>query len=309
MNGTETKDWLNGVKSKVKTRTYIRYEEIMQTHILPFLEGRHICSVTPADWEGFAASLSQSGNKQTGKGLSDNSVIQIMGVVKRLYRYLVKTGCAEKSPVENLSVRMRQKQIEVLSEYEQKKLEKDIFKRRSLREYGVIISLYTGLRIGELLALTWDDVDLRQRRIRVEKTLSPIKVSTNENPFIGTPKTYSGERVVPIPRALLPVFCELKGQKRHYVISSRFGNYVQVSSYQKTFAKLIERLKIRHIGFHSLRHTFATRAVERGADMKTLSEILGHSSPSITMSRYVHSSDKQKYRLMEKVGSTLKSAE
>lgn len=93
------------------------------------------------------------------------------------------------------------------------------------------------------------------------------------------------------------------------MISSRSGGFVMISSYQRSFAALLERLKITHMGFHSLRHTFATRAIERGADMKTLSEILGHSSPTITMNRYVHTSDKQKEKIIERVGVLLKVAE
>lgn len=306
MNEKIVDDWLNSIKSQIKLRTYSRYKEIVFTHILPFLQTKKISDFTTAEWEDYMCSLTLCGNKRTGKKLLDNSVSQIIGVIKRMHGYFQKCGYITTNNTIDLSVHIKQRQIKVLSEYEQRKIERDILKRRSLRDYGFLISLYTGLRIGELLALQWSDIDLKQHRIYVRKTLSPTVVSNGKNPYIGTPKTECGVRTIPFPKSLLPIFSELKKQNGDYVISSRSGSFVMISSYQRSFASLLDRLKITHMGFHSLRHTFATRAIERGADMKTLSEILGHSSPTVTMNRYVHSSDKQKEKLIERVGGLLK---
>lgn len=306
MNEKIVDEWLVSIKSHVKARTFSRYREIVFTHILPFLQTKNLSDFSAEDWEDYLRSLSVNGNKRTGKKLSDNSVSQIIGVIKRMHKFFQKCGYIKANNTVELSVHIKQKQIKVLSEYEQRKIERYILKRHSLRDYGFLISLYTGLRIGELLALQWSDIDLKQHRIYVRKTLSPTIVSTGENPYIGTPKTECGARTVPFPKSLLPLFTELKKQNHDYVIASRSGGFVMISSYQRSFASLLNKLNIAHMGVHSLRHTFATRAIERGADMKTLSEILGHSNPTITMNRYVHSSDKQKEKLIERVGGLLK---
>lgn len=292
-------NWLKEIEPHAKKRTVLRYEEIITLHLLPVYAEIKINKISEESVLEFINSLYV-------KNLADNTVAQIIGVLKRSMSYAVKKKWLRNNPAAGISVKSAQRTIEAFNEYEQSTLEHYIVKQRNPRLYGIIITLYTGLRIGELLALTWEDVDFRSRTITVSKTQSAIKVSDSDIPYIGTPKTQAGERIVPFPKELVSLMKRLKALGGEYVVLSKNGKAVRINSYQRTFTMLLRRLKISHKGFHSLRHTYATRAIEAGADMKTLSEILGHSSPRITMERYVHSSDKQKSRLASKVGERLK---
>lgn len=292
-------NWLKEIEPHAKIRTVLRYEEIITLHLLPAYAETKIKKIS-------VESVYKLINSLYARNLADNSVAQIVGVLKRTMRHAVKKKWLKYNPTAEIPVKSGQRTIEAFSEREQSVLERYIFKESNPRLYGIIISLYTGLRIGELLALTWGDVNFRSHTIVVSKTQSTVKVSNTDMPYIGTPKTQAGKRIVPFPKEIVSLMKRLKALGGEYVILSQNGKAVRINSYQRTFTMLLRRLKISHKGFHSLRHTYATRAIEAGADMKTLSEILGHSSPRITMERYVHSSDKQKSRLASKVGERLK---
>lgn len=290
--------WFKEMKPLIKKRTFLRYGEIADLYLIPTFAETKIKKITEESVTEFIGSL-------YAKGLADNSVAQIVGVLKRTLKYAVKKKWLKFNPTVEIALKCGQRKVEAFNERDQTVLERYIVKIGNPRLYGILISLYTGLRIGELLALTWDDVDFRSRTIAVCKTQSSVKVSDGKKPYIETPKTQAGNRNVPFSKELAPLMKKLKTLGGEYVIPSKNGKAVRINSYQRTFARLLKRLKIEHKGFHALRHTYATRAIEAGADMKTLSEILGHSSPRITMERYVHSSEKQKKRLANKVGERL----
>ncbi|MDE6550127.1 MAG: site-specific integrase [Clostridia bacterium] len=294
--------WLKEQEGKIKTRTHNRYDELIATHIKPSFDGVPIRKVTKEMVERYISEY-----LQCQAGLADNSVLQIVGVIKRAFKQATSRGIIKTNPTLDITLKHRQKKIDAFTEREQKKLERFIMKSGRARNYGILIALYTGLRIGELLALTWDDVDMRNATLSISKTVGNLRISKGEkNPYLGTPKTAAGVRVIPYPKQLTPLFRLLKSTGGEYVISTIKGGYVQVNSYQKSFGKILKYLKISHKGFHSLRHTYATRALESGADMKTLSEMLGHSSPTVTLARYAHSTEKQKLKLTQQVGSRLK---
>ena len=169
-----------------------------------------------------------------------------------------------------------------------------------------MLCLYTGLRIGELLSLTWDDIDLQKGIITVSKSCHDSWENGEYVKVIDTPKTDFSERIIPLPKQLLSRLREYKkSSSENYVICGERVHGVQVRSYQKSFELLLKRLKLPHKGFHSLRHTFATRALECGMDIKTLSEILGHKNPTITLKRYAHSMLEHKTEMMNRLGKSL----
>lgn len=296
--------WLEEQLIFVEKRTFLRYKEILETHILPSFAQKEIESINKKDIQNFIINLKTSGNKRTGKELANNSILQIVSVLKRIFDYAINEEVIMQNPIHNLKLKYNQKQVEAFTEIEQKKIETYIMKANNIRLYGVIIALYTGVRIGELLALKWEDVNFVENTLLINKTLSPIKIS-DETGFISTPKTSSAIRLIHYPKQLNFIFKKLKAFNGKYVISSYKKGIVTISNYQKTFSKLLQKINIEHKGFHSLRHTFATRAIELGTDIKTLSEILGHSNPTITLNRYIHSSEKQKKFLAKKLGTQL----
>ena len=167
--------------------------------------------------------------------------------------------------------------------------------------FGIILCLYTGLRIGELLALEWSNIDFSKGELTVSKTCHDAKTENGYKRITDTPKTTTSRRVIPIPRQILPLLREQKKKSRStYVVGE--DRLQSVRSYQYSFSLLLKKLGIPHRGFHALRHTFATRALECGMDVKTLSEILGHKNPVVTLNRYAHSLMPHKHEAMNRLG-------
>lgn len=173
--------------------------------------------------------------------------------------------------------------------------------------FGVVLCLYTGLRIGELLALEWGDIDFQKGIISVSKSCHDGKDDNGRFARItDTPKTETSEREIPFPKQLIPYVRNLKKDSNSvYVVASNSEKPISVRAYQRSFELFLKRLNIQHKGFHSLRHTFATRALECGMDVKTLSEILGHKNSAVTLNRYVHSLMDHKRDMMNKLGKLL----
>ena len=200
----------------------------------------------------------------------------------------------------------REKEVSCFSVAEQKKIERAIRESGKDRLFGIVLCLYIGLRIGELMALTWEDIDLQRGALSVNKTCRDRWKNGQYLRQLDTPKTVSSKRIIPIPKQLLPYLRAIKKRSLSaFLISGKNGKNVPLRSYQKTFERLLKREDIPHKGFHALRHTFATRALECGMDVKTLSEILGHKNATITLNRYAHSLLEHKQEMMNKLGKLL----
>ncbi|MFR5892481.1 MAG: site-specific integrase [Bacilli bacterium] len=167
--------------------------------------------------------------------------------------------------------------------------------------YGILLCLYSGLRIGELIALQWSDIDFVKGILTVSKSCH----DGQDGLIIDEPKTANSRRLIPLPKQLLPILKGIKKKSKSPFVVSANGSSVSVRSYQRSFELLLKRLNIPHKGFHSLRHTFATRALECGMDIKTLAEILGHKNPTVTLNRYAHSLMEHKSDMMNRLGKLL----
>ncbi len=301
-------DWLNNyVQPTSKQRTYMRYAEIINQHIAPKLGNLEIDELTPYTLQCFVTDLLNNGNLVTGKGLSPNTVNAMITVVQNSLKTAYALGYVKEYNADKIKrPKIQEKKIECFSSAEQKKIEQYIISKDNVKLFGILLCLYTGLRIGELLALEWTDIDFIKGELRVNKTCHDGK---NVNGVFGritdTPKTLSSIRTIPIPKQLLPMFRETKRKSHSIYIVSNGQKPISIRSYQRTFSSLQKNLGIPHRGFHSLRHTFATRALECGMDVKTLSEILGHKSPTVTLNRYVHSLMEHKKEMMNKLGKLL----
>ena len=285
-------NWLeNYVQPSAKQRTYTRYKEIVKQHMIPKLGELDLCEITPYVLQCYVTELLKSGNLRTGKGLSANSVNSIITVIQNTLKMAYSFGIVSEYTGDKIKrPRSSEKKVECFSMSEQKKIEQYILNDQNTRLFGILLCLYMGLRIGELLALEWSDIDMSKGELRVNKTCHYGK---DENSVFGRitdiPKTQSSIRTIPIPKQLMPHLREVKKKSRSTHIVSNGSNLISIRSYQRSFTLLLKRLNIQHRGFHSLRHTFATRALECGMDVKTLSEILGHKNPTVTLNRYAHS--------------------
>lgn len=303
------KDWLECyVKHSAKQKTYTRYYEIVYRHIIPSIGNYELTDLTPNILQEYITNELRCGNLKTGEGLSVNSVNCIITVIQSSLKtavYIGKTSIYVGDKIKR--PKAQEKQVICFTQLEQRKIEDAIMNGENIRLYGVILCLYTGLRIGELLALEWSDISFQKGSISVTKTCYELKDDSGHYVrIVGTPKTKSAERIIPLPKQIIPILKTLRSQsKSQYVIESKTHEAVSVRTYQRSFEHLLKNLSIPHKGFHSLRHTFATRAIECGVDVKTLSEILGHKDPTITLKRYVHSLFEHKKKMMNMIGKLL----
>ena len=193
--------------------------------------------------------------------------------------------------------------VRALSMEEQKALEKAVIESGNQNDIGIIICLYTGIRIGELCALKWENIDLDTGFIHIRETIQRVedKSGSKKTCIIFTPpKSLTSVRDIPISSFLIDRLRRI--QKKSGFVINRNGKYIEPRTYMRRFKKLTKLVGITDVSFHSTRHTFATRALEIGMDIKTLSEILGHASATITMNLYAHSLMEHKKKEMERLG-------
>jgi integrase len=305
-------EWLdNYVQPSVKQHTYEQYRDTVIRRLIPQFGECDLCDLTSNTLQEYVAKLTKGGNMRTGKGLSGNSVNSVINVLKGSLGVASCLGLITESPADKIKrPRTVERRVDCFSLKEQRMIEEYVtlcleFNPYS-KEIGILLALYTGLRIGELLALEWSDIDTSQREITVTKTCYYGKSDDGVYARItDTPKTLSSLRIIPIPKRLIPILSLAKKKSPSTQVVSKGTDPISVRAYQAGFTQMLKELKIKHRGFHSLRHTFATRALECGMDVKALSEILGHRSPTITLNRYAHSMLEHKREMMDRLGRML----
>ena len=300
-------EWFcNYIRPSSKSRTCERYSEIVEKRLKVKLGEYELNELTPLVLQRYITELIESGNMKTGTGLAANSVNGIITVIQNSLKLAYALGTIKEYAADKIRrPKTKEKEVTCFTLSEQKKIERAALAGKKTKWLGIVVCLYTGLRIGELLALEWKDVDFQKGVLTVSKSRHEGKDENGRYAHIvESPKTVSSGRCIPLPKQIL---CELRMLKRKsrsaYVISNGERS-IPVRSYQRSFERLLKKLDIPHKGFHALRHTFATRALECGMDVKMLSELLGHKDPAVTLRRYVHSLMEQKKEMMNKVGNT-----
>lgn len=297
------KIWLeNYAKVKIKLRTYSQYHDVIDRHIIPALGHYTLREIDTEILQRYIGALSAHGNLITGKGLAPAGVKVIVSILKCAMKDALNAGRIRQNPCLSLILpRGDQKKIDAFTREEQRAIERYIAGKD--KYIGVLLCLYTGIRIGEMLSLSRQDVDLQRETLTIDKTVSRFKGADGRYiVHIDKPKTPYSERQIPIPEAIIPALRNyLRKAQGQTFLTSRKKRPMDMRSYQYIFKKMLELLGIRPLGFHSLRHTFATRALECGMDVKTLSEIMGHKNPVITMQKYAHSMTGHKKRMMNRM--------
>ena len=177
----------------------------------------------------------------------------------------------------------------------------------SERNIGILLCLFIGLRIGEICALKWEDISLTEKTIHVHHTIQRIQIEGNSNKktkvIITTPKSKCSIRTIPIPDNIINILNKISPNQCGFLLTGTEKKYVEPRTMQNHLKKVLESASLRSVNFHALRHTFATRCVEVGFDIKSLSEILGHANVNITMNRYVHPTMDLKRDNMQKLST------
>lgn len=300
-------EWLTHyIKPSSKQRTFEQYSRAAQIHILPYLGDIELTDLTPFVLQKFITGLTENGNKRTGKGLSPNFVKTILSIVQNSLKTAHLVGYLPEYSANKIKrPKPKEKQVECFSAWEQKKIEEAALSAKKDKYRGIILCLYMGLRIGELLALTWNDIDFDKNILSVTKTCHDGNENGKHIRIIDTPKTENSRRQIPLPKTLVKMLKEMKKKSKCEFVIADGERPVFIRSYQRMFELFLKKLKLSHKGFHSLRHTFATRALECGMDVKSLSEILGHKNAMITLNRYAHSLWEHKAEMMNKLSKML----
>lgn len=296
--------WLENSSSSLKESTYIRYRILLNCYLMPSFQQFQMSEITRERVCTFCKELEKHGKKD-GTGLSHKTISDVLSVLRRILHYAQDQNISIDVTVFNVRVKQNPKTLEILSLSEQTALQEYLMNQLDALNLGILICLYTGIRIGELCALTWERISFSDKTICICQTMQRIQKRTSENKkthiIIDAPKSSSANRVIPIPNTLLKILSQYPLEKNGYFLSGSLSEVVEPRRIQYRFHKILKECCIDRKNFHVLRHTFATRCVEANIDIKTLSEILGHSSVSITMNRYVHPSLSLKRDSMEKL--------
>ena len=239
--------------------------------------------------------------KNGNAGLAPKTVNSILSVLKSILKYGAQEKNLSITDLSKISVKQPRKPMRILSTVEQKRLSKYLLEHLTPCNLGILICLYTGLRIGEICALKWSDVCFDESCIFVHQSMQRIQTKNgtkNTAIFILPPKSSCSIRQIPIPAELVYVMKKYQKPANAFLLSGEENKLIEPRCLENRFKVIASACSIDSITFHSIRHTFATRCVELGFDVKSLSEILGHASVNITLNRYVHPSMEIKQRNM-----------
>lgn len=295
---TIAEDFLIFKKRQIKQSTYYNYTYKIQKYLLPAFENLSLEEILEYDFNRFSELLLET-TQISNKFLKD-----ILLVLKSILKFAEKKYDVKmKLDLINLP-RVRTHSLKVFSESDKRKIKAYCMNSENTKDIGIALCLYTGMRIGEICALKWEDIDLNKRIIYVRHTLQRIYIDKkNTKIIIDAPKSEKSIRNIPMSNM---IYTKLKSMRENFSKDDFFltgdsKSFMEPRGYQYTFKKMLKECKIAERNFHCLRHTFATDCISVGMDVKSLSEILGHSDVSITLNRYVHSSYKIKKRYLEKL--------
>ena len=301
-------EWFESIKAQVKESTSNKYWNSLSSYVLPEFGEKDIQEITYDFINERCNHLLKCGGKK-GQGLSPKTISDSLSLIRNILQYASQQGKTLPCDAHSIHIRRHTKQLRVLSINEQKKLCDYLRSDLSSYNIGILVCLFTGLRVGEICALQWEDISISDKTIHVHHTMQRIQSHNTTGPktqiVITTPKSACSIRVIPIPDELIEMLILYQKTTSGYFLSNSEQKIVEPRIMQNHFKKVLKESDIAPANYHALRHTFATRCIELGFDIKSLSEILGHASVNITMNRYIHPSLELKKANMQKLSSLL----
>ncbi len=285
--------WLQSKKPYIKQSTYFHYLSVVEKHINTNFKDKRITALTDSTIQNFSANLMQT--------LKPKTVRDILTILEQILKYATEQALCDKLSAKIKLPKDTVNTMKILSPIDQQRLATFLKLGLDLQKLGVLICLFTGMRLGEICGLRWEDIDFANGIIKVRRTIQRIG---NENGgtrlLIDTPKSQKSIRDIPAPDFLMGYLQEYRCSNLSAYILTGTTQFTQPRTYQNRFKAFLRDSGLPDdFHFHTLRHTFASRAIELGFDPKTLSEILGHANVNITLNRYVHSSMDLKRRNMD----------
>lgn len=291
-------EWLENKKRNIKQSSYAKYSFEIEKYIIPQFRKRKLYEID----KNSLCYLITSNQQLSQRTLKHISVVfkSIVGYINEKYDSNIELKDYQFTSIFD-------KKYNVLSVIEQQRLEKYLLKQIDLPKLGVYLCLYTGLRIGELCALKWSDIDLENEILSVNKTMQRIQNTDNNTNsktkiIIEVPKSDTSIREIPLSKHIINLLNKYKpiNRSNSYFLTGNMS-YIEPRTLQNKYKKYLDKSGVENINFHALRHTFATRAIESGMDVKSVSEILGHSTVKMTLEKYVHITMEQKRKQINKL--------
>lgn len=279
--------WLKLRSTQIKASSYVKYQNGIEKHVKPYMGDLYLKDITTEIISAFSQYLLNE------KKLSTKSVRDILTFLRSILSYINKQIDGVLSHVEIVYPREQPKVIRVLTEQEESELILYLAEDMNMGKFAVYLALRTGMRIGEICALRWKDISFSDETICVSNTVQRIKNIDSQCDsktvlMIGSPKSDKSRRTIPLMPDIAALFRKFYQNEPEYFVLTGSENCMEPRKLQRYLRRYTKACNIEGIHFHTLRHTFATRCVEVGFDIKTLSEVLGHASISVTLERYVH---------------------
>ena len=271
-------DWLKNQKIYLKYSTFTNYCNISHNQIIPNLGDYEVDQLNNDILQEFILNRLKQGRCDGKGGISQKYAQDIIAVLKLTLGKEVEIQLPYSPP----------KEVEIFERSDQVALINSLQSKITNKNFGILLTIHTGLRIGELCALKWSDINFDTQLLHINKTM--IRTYTKEDGSklnITAPKTRSSIRTIPLNKWIMQHAVLLRGNDNEYIITGK-EKHIEPNKYRLYYNRQLKDLDLPHRKFHSLRHTFATRCIECGCDYKSLSELLGHSNVSITMNLYVH---------------------
>ncbi|MCM1370361.1 MAG: site-specific integrase [Clostridium sp.] len=285
--------WINS-KSQIKVQSYQRYERLITVHIEKTMGKYKLKKLTGIDIKKYFNELEL-------KKVSTSVQKTIFYILHSSLQIAMEKRLCNPINFKEVNFKYKQIEINILSKKEQIRLEYELMKNDNIRKICLLLTLYTGLRIGELSGLKWSDIDFLDQCLYVKRTVSRIKYSNGiikTKLVVGTPKSNTSSRCIPIPKFLIELLKKYRSHPNYFILSNSTNIY-DPRLMEYFYVRIMKKCGIKYTNFHTMRHTFATRSIESGMDIKALSEILGHSSVQITLKIYVHPTKEYKRKSLE----------
>ena len=295
-------EWrINMLCGSVKSSSYQTYMNILNHHLLPAFGSYMLSSITAESIHSYLKEMEQ-------RNYAASTIRGILRLLSAIMRSAVEEGLLRRNPCRKIRLHNhRPMEQRVLSRQEQNLL---LDSMRGEMDIPPLLSLYTGMRLGEICALKWEDVNWQQQTIIVRRTVQRLKTNQRGERktklFVGMPKSMSSMRIIPIPSFLLELLKRIKNDngESDYIFSASMCP-AEPRTMQRWFQSLVQRCGLDNVHFHTLRHSFATRMLELGIDVKTISILLGHSTTRTTMDFYAHSPIENQRQAIDRLSFTL----
>lgn len=296
--------WLNEKRKYIKESTYAHYRFEASNYVTPLLGNLQLEDVTEDRIQGVVLTWQEEG-MENGRPLNKSTVQNLVTLVKQVLRYAVKKEYMKNTVIEiHFAPCYMEKKQKVFNSIEQSQMIQAVLDNLNCKTFGILLCLNSGLRIGELCALKWGDIDVNNGLLRVTKTLQRIYRKNGQGKteiIITAPKTPTSIREVPLSKRVLSIIYTFHPEPSNNYVLTDTEHYMEPRTFQRFFKKFLHENGIRELHFHCLRHTFATRCIEGGADCKTVSELLGHATITTTLNMYIHPQMEEKRKCVELV--------